>query len=107
MDTPKSIGANRQPDGTFGPGNVANPNGRPVGSVSIMGKIRKIFEEHPERFDQYVEDVLGDKMMRREIVQQLDGKPIQPISGVEGQPLIVKLIQFGTDNTPQPEAGQN
>ena len=39
------IGDNRQADGKFGPKNNANPNGRPVGSVSITAAIKKKLEE--------------------------------------------------------------
>jgi hypothetical protein len=49
MEEPQDQEKNRNPDGTFKPGVSGNPGGRPVGSVSIVGMIRKKFEEHPER----------------------------------------------------------
>ena len=58
-------------------GESGNPKGRPKGSVSIVAKIKQKFEENPEYFEQYVAEVLEDDKLRKEIIQQLDGKPHQ------------------------------
>lgn len=59
---------------------LGHPNigaGRPKGSVSIIGKIKKIFEEDPEYFDEYVAEILKDTKLRQEIIRQIDGAPQQ------------------------------
>jgi hypothetical protein len=59
----------------FLPGESGNPKGRPIGSISIMGRIKKIFEENPEQFEEYVISVINDKNLRREVIHHIDGKP--------------------------------
>lgn len=90
----------RDERGRFVQGNPPGP-GRPEGSVSIIGEIKKVFRENPERFHEYVEEVIADKMLRRELIQQIDGKPVQPIAGVEGQPLQIQVIAYGDNNSSQ------
>ena len=43
MAEPQEQENNRNPDGTFKPGVSGNPGGRPIGSVSIVGMIRKCY----------------------------------------------------------------
>lgn len=100
MELPEPTGSNRNPDGTFKEGVSGNPAGRPTGTVSVMTRIRQIFKEEPELFELYVRDILKDEKMRREVTQQLDGKPVQPIAGVTGQPLIVQVVQYGDSQPP-------
>lgn len=106
MDKPDNTGVNlnewRNPDGTLREGHPG-VGGRPVGSISIMGKLKKMWEEDPEDFERYVKDIRKDKMLRREIIQQIDGKPVQPIAGVEGQPIVLKVIQYGNVKETPPE----
>lgn len=66
----------RDEKGRFQEGSVGGP-GRPFGSISIVGKIKKIFEERPEFFDEYVAEVLADPKLRAEIIRQIDGAPKQ------------------------------
>ena len=100
MDTPIDNGEKRNPDGTFAPGWKGGP-GRPPGSISIMGKIKQIWAEDPERFNKWVEDAMNDKTLRRELIQQVDGKPVQPIAGVEGQPIVLKIVKYGDNDSSQ------
>ena len=99
-EEPKKIGDNRQPDGTFGPGNVANPNGRPKGSISIVAAIKKKLEEYPEGKEKtylyyLVEKIFkkaiieDDVVMIRDIINRVDGMPQQDItSGGNPIPLL-------------------
>ena len=43
---------------TVKPGVSGNPGGRPIGSVSIVGMIRKKFEEQPEYAEEWVDKLL-------------------------------------------------
>lgn len=60
--------------GQFVKGTAPGP-GRPRGSISIMGRIKQIFEEEPELFETYVRGVMRDSLLRRELIHQIDGKP--------------------------------
>jgi hypothetical protein len=71
-------GENRNPDGTFAVGNPGGPS-RPVGSVSIVAKIKKKFEEDPAYFDEWVKKLMEDPANRKAILEQIDGKPKQSI----------------------------
>jgi len=88
METPTTNGGNRNADGTFAPGNPGGP-GRPVGSVSIVAKIKKKFEENPAYFDEWVSKLLEDAGNRKAIMEQIDGKPKQAVelSGKDGGPV--------------------
>ena len=90
-ELPKTIGDNRRPDGTFGEGNVANPNGRPKGSLSITAAIKKKLEEeyqnldNPEEKKTYLEKlidaifhnalVVKDSRSLKDIWAYIDGLP--------------------------------
>jgi hypothetical protein len=69
--------------GRFVPGNPGGP-GRPKGSISIIGRIKQIFEEDPEQFEAYVKEVMADKHLRRDIIEHIDKKPTQKIE-VDGE----------------------
>lgn len=86
----------------FKPGQSGNPKGRPLGSFSIMTRIKQKFAENPEYAEQYIDGILKDRNMRKEILQQIDGKPVQPIAGVEGQPIVVQVIKYN-DGDSKPE----
>lgn len=88
--TPGEPADNRRPDGTFGPGNNANPTGRPTGSFSIMTIIRKKMEEIPvgqvKAWKEQIADILlekavvkGDIKALEMIIEYMDGKPKQNI----------------------------
>jgi hypothetical protein len=73
----------------FKPGQSGNPAGRPPGSISIIAKIKQKFQEDPEYFDEWVDELLADKMNRKAVMEQIDGKPHQTLGGLDGQPLII------------------
>ena len=83
---PNKIGDNRQPDGKFGPGNIANPNGRPPGNLSVVEAIKRQLKESPEGSDKTYLDLLiqrvfkkaiqeGDVGMIKDIINRVDGMP--------------------------------
>lgn len=101
-DTPNLIGANRKPDGTFGPGNVANPAGRPVGSVSIVEGIKKkLLEIEPKNKKVYLDMFLdklfhkairdGNEQLMKDMINRVDGMPAQKISGEDGGPIKIDI----------------
>ncbi len=105
MEEPEEQESNRNPDGTFKPGVSGNPGGRPVGSVSIVGMIRKKFEEQPEYAEKWVEKLLEDPSNRKAVMEQIDGKPKQSIDHTTAGKAIAgfNFISNGdhnTDNTP-------
>jgi|SRR3990167_1388529 len=69
----------KKQDTRFKKGQSGNPHGRPVGSISIVGRLKKIFEEEPENFEKYCRDILADPTMRKSVLEQIDSKPKQPI----------------------------
>jgi len=96
MESPDTSGIKRDKNGRIVEGSVSlNPEGRPVGSVSIIGKIRKIFEEDPEHFKEYVGNILKDPKLRHAVMEQLDGKPKQAIDlgGELNLPFTINIIK--------------
>lgn len=91
--------------GKFLPGTAPGP-GRPPGSISIMGRIKQIFENEPEYFEGYIRGVLDDKMLRREVIQQIDGKPKETVelTGKDGGALEVQIISFDDYDSAQSKA---
>ena len=74
-----------------------NPAGKPLGSVSIMAKIRAKFRDNTEKFDEYVDEVLEDPGLRKEIIQQLDGRPKESVElNVTLPDTLIGLIKYGT-----------
>lgn len=59
----------------FPKGVSGNPLGRPVGSVSPIGRVKQIFEEHPEEFESFIRGYLKDPSNRKHIVEMIDGGP--------------------------------
>ena len=86
-----AIGANRRPDGTFGPGNVANPDGRPIATQEeklLRRTIKEFIAEHKESLAAslpLISPVLIDQAVKgnilaiKEIHDRVMGKPAQDI----------------------------
>lgn len=71
-----------------------NREGRPVGSLSVMGRLKKMWEENPEDFENFVKEYRGDPLNRRHITEMLDGKPRQPIDhDIQGD-LTINILEF-------------
>lgn len=112
---PNKIGDNRRKDGKFGPGNIANPNGRPKGSVSVVEAIRRKLEECPDGdektylqlltqkvFDKALDD--GDVQIIKDIINRVDGMPTQSTDITsKGEKIETNTIVFTDfkDNTSQ------
>jgi len=89
----------------FKKGQSGNPKGRPVGSISIVGRIKQIFEQEPERFESYVKGVLDDEKLRKEVIQQIDGSPAQKLDLTSGgEKLTFGVINFDDYDSSQSEA---
>ena len=52
-----------------------NITGENRGSVSVITEIRRIFEEEPEQFKDFINKYLKDPRNRQHIVEMIDGKP--------------------------------
>jgi hypothetical protein len=109
MQEPEEQENNRNPDGTFKPGVSGNPGGRPVGSVSIVGMIRKKFEEQPKYAEEWVAKLLEDPSNRKAVMEQIDGKPKQSVElgGKDGAPIEtivgMRIIHDNGDRIPNQE----
>ena len=75
-----------------------NMEGRPKGSLSVMGKLKQMWEENPEDFINFVNEYRKDPMSRRHITEMLDGKPRQPIDhDVKGE-LTINILEYAKGN---------
>jgi hypothetical protein len=95
MDERQIAGEIRNDKGQFLPGVSGNPAGKPPGTVSIVAKIKKRFEENPEYFDEWVATLMADPKLRKDIMEQLDGKPKQAmeVSGKDGAPIAIEISE--------------
>ena len=95
VENPVVTGIIRDEKGRFPPGVSGHPEGRPEGSVSIIGRLKKIFLEEPKRFEQYCRDILDDPSMRRSVLEQIDSKPRQPIDmDIKLPQTLIDLIKY-------------
>jgi hypothetical protein len=93
----------------FKPGESGNPSGRPVGSVSIVTKLKRLMEQEFSDFDPtdnnkltkkqiqewialklVVQAMKGDMTAIKEALERIDGKVLQKLesTGKDGEPLI-------------------
>ena len=74
-----------------------NKAGRPKGSLSAMGRIKKMLEDDPDRFDRileaYLKDAEKESIDRRDLIDRIDGKPIQKIVGDDEHPPFQLVIK--------------
>lgn len=63
----------------FKPGQSGNPNGRPPGSISIITRVKQIFQENPKQFESFVRGYVKDERNRKHIVEMIDGKAKQEV----------------------------
>ena len=96
---PGNAGEIRNDKGQFVPGISGNPAGKPPGTISIVAKIKKKFEEDPEYFDEWVNELLKDSGNRKAIMEQIDGKPKQSMDMEVSFPqTLIDIIKHGTSN---------
>lgn len=74
---------NRRPNGTFGPGNNANPKGRPVGQT-LTEQMRQMLESRPEIREALIQKTIakaleGDPAFTKLLWSYLDGMPKQNV----------------------------
>lgn len=71
----------------------ANPNGRPIGSLSLVDILRRKLGEVPPGtsntraeaiVDAYLKDVMEKPEMKKDAFDRIDGKPKQSV-GIEGE----------------------
>ena len=79
MTLPITNGTIRDSMGRFLPGSVGNPEGRPVGSVSLADKLRQRLSSHPEEADAIVSALVklgmnSDLGAIKEMTDRIDGK---------------------------------
>ena len=85
---PNNIGANRRPDGTFGPGNIANPEGKPKGAFSITALVKAELQKCPPGEDQ--------KTYARQFIEKLFQKAI-----TDGDVNLIKTVWAYMDGLPK------
>ena len=61
------------------PGQSGNPAGRPIGSISLVAKLKEQLKEHPENgdriVDRWIKDaVKGNDKARSSIIDRIDGR---------------------------------
>ena len=91
----------RDEHGRYLPGASGNPGGRPKGSVSLVGALRRELERRQDSGQPGIEVVAarlvdlavdGDLRAVREIADRLDGKPTQAVDLHASEPFVLKPI---------------
>jgi len=82
IDNPNTKGIIRDSKGRFVPGYAPNPNGRPLGSISLADKLRKRLSTHPEEADAIVQALVmlaknSDMRAIEHSFAYIDGKPVE------------------------------
>lgn len=82
--------------GKFAEGNPGG--GRPKGSISVITRLKQIFQENPDDFEAFIRKYKENPMNEKHIVEMIDGKPKMTIGGGEDEegkekPILVKFLQ--------------
>ena len=83
--------------GRFGPGNNANPAGRPPG-VSFTERIKEIFLNDPKKFEATCKYYMDDPRMKELLWKMIDGMPKQQIGGDKDSPIEVVIKRITNEN---------
>lgn len=95
---------NRREDGTFGPGNNANPEGRPKGKT-IKERVREWLEDNPDDMKAFVEHFVKEN---KELAwQMLEGRPPQKTDVTSGGKRIALFdyVENRTNNSNKKDSG--
>ena len=102
----------RDKKGRLLPGNTANPNGRPEGSLSLVAILKKLLEDVPEGEKETNAIILmkeairkargknalfgGDASMLKDIMNRVDGMPKQSLehTGANDGPIQINIVDF-------------
>lgn len=76
----------------FQKGQSGNPAGRPKGSITVIGRLKQIFADDPELFEDFVRNYRENKDNQKHITEMIDGKPKQTIAGDKSNPLRIITI---------------
>ena len=93
----------------FKKGEVHNPKGRPVKEQSITEALRELAPQVLEitiggkknttktavqlmALGMYLKAIKGDASMAREIIDRLEGKVAQPVTGAGGEPIALNIV---------------
>lgn len=89
-DKPNKAGANRQPDGTFGPGNLANPEGRPKGKT-----LKEFAREFLMKMDDKQKIEFLNSLSKDIVWKMAEGNPHQSVGAeIIGEiPFQIKIIK--------------
>ena len=109
-DSIKNADKKRMPRGKpFKKGEVHNPHGRPRKELSITDALRTLMDEVPTikigstvntdktwaqlvALGMLLKATKGDASMAREIIDRLEGKVAQPVTGADGERLTFNLV---------------
>ena len=110
-EEPETTGGNRNEKGQFKPGVSGNPKGRPEGSISVIHELKKIFQENPEDFEEFVLRYKKNPQNEKHIAEMIDGKPSQGIDlTTKGKelptPIIPLNVQRNNSDTEDNQPGQ-
>jgi hypothetical protein len=81
----------------FQPGQSGNPAGRPKGSLSVIGRLKQIYQDNPEKFEAFVLRYAENQENDKHQVEMIDGKPKQALTGDPENPIVVNIIKYQDD----------
>lgn len=71
--------ANEQNLKPYKKGQSGNPKGKPVGAISVKARLKKMFREDPDKFEEFIARYLKNPNNEKHVTEMLDGKPNQSV----------------------------